>query len=140
MHDGVVADSAPRPTYDAAFDELAGVLLEESYVLAIDERDDAIEFSLDAVLTPSHPAYRPPAPNEKYCYRRGQLVVASVERPRVRRSGAPPATDATGERDFGNIDFLYPVDADGRDMWAMGGDWGELEAVEPTIKFVVLDA
>ena len=135
-----MADSEPTPTYDAAFSELAGVLLEESYVLAIDERDDAIEFSLDAVLTPDHPAYRPPAPNEQYCYRRGQLVVASSERPRLRRSEAPPATDATGEQDFGNIDSLYPVDSDGRDSWAMAGDWGELEVVEPLIRFVVLDA
>jgi len=89
---------------------------------------------------PSHPAYRPPGPNEQYCYWRGLLVVASVERPRLRRSGAPPATDATSEQDLGNIDSLIAVDADGRDLWAMGGCWGELEAVEPDISFVVSDA
>jgi hypothetical protein len=140
VQDGVVPDRESTPTYDAVFDELADVLLEESYVLAIDDRDDAIAFSLDAVLTPSHPAYRPPAPNEQYCYRRGQLVVASAERPRLRRSGAHPATDATGDQDFGNIDSLHRVDSDGRDMWAMEGEWGELEVVEPLIRFVVLGA
>ncbi len=139
VQDGVVPDSESTPTYDAAFDELAGVLLEESYVLAIHEHDGTVEFSLDAVLTPSHPAYRPPAPDEQYYYRRGQLVIVGAERPRLRHSDARPATDATGEEDFGNIDSLYPVDSNGRDRWAMEGDWGELEVVEPLIRFVVLD-
>ncbi len=131
VQDGVVPGEVP--TYDVAFDDLAGVLLEESYVLSIEERDDAVEFSLDAVLTPSHPAYRPPGPNEQYCYWRGLLVVASVERPRLRRSGGPPATDATSEQDLGNIDSLIAVDADSRDLWAMGGCWGELKRLNRTL-------
>ena len=81
------------PTYDVAFEDLAGVLLEESYVLLIEERDGAVEFSLDAVLTPCHVAYRSPRVGEQHCYRRGKLVVTSVERPRLRRSGAPPTTE-----------------------------------------------
>ncbi len=135
-----MSDSEPTSTYDATFAELAGVLLEESYVLAIDERDGAVEFALDAALTPSHPRYRPPAANEQYCYRRGQLVVAGAGLIRLRRSGARPATDAAGERDFGNIDSMHQVDSDGRDSWAMDGEWGELEVAEPRISFLVLDA
>jgi hypothetical protein len=70
-----------------------GLLLEELYVLLIEERDGAVEFSLDAVLNPCHVAYRSPRAGEQHCYRRGKLVVTSVERPRLRRSGAPPTTE-----------------------------------------------
>lgn len=33
-----------------------------------------------------------------------------------------PATDASGEPDFGNVDYLY--EEDGR--YFLGGDWGDV--------------
>ena len=94
---------------------------------------------LDAVLVPGYAAYRPAPPDEQYCYRRGHLVITSRELPRLRRSGAPPARDATGEQDLGHIDALMPVAA-ARETWRLKGDWGELDVVAPTVRFVLSEA
>jgi hypothetical protein len=57
-----------------SFPGLAGVFLEDSYVLGISESSEQLVFHLDAVLTPEHPAYQPPRPGEHYCYANGSLV------------------------------------------------------------------
>lgn len=44
--------------------ELAGVYLEDSYVLSIDEAPRRFSFTLDAVLTPEHPRYHRPVPGD----------------------------------------------------------------------------
>src|SRR5438093_4099897 len=86
---------------------LGDYYLEDSYVLGIHLTGEALVFDLEVVLTESHPEYRPPAPGEQYCYRRGRLafsdprLLAMVDTKPFR-----PSTDATGERDFGNIDGL----------------------------------
>lgn len=126
--------------YDVRFDDLACLWLEESYVLAITERCGAVEFTLEAVLTSGHPAYRSPAPDEQYCYRRAQLTVTGAGRPRLRLSGARPTPDPAGEPDLGNIDSLHRVNSKGPDSWAMQGDWGDLEVIEPRITVLIIDA
>lgn len=128
------------PTYHLVFHDLANVVLEESYVLAINEREGAVEFALVAVLGPGHEGYRPSLLGEQYCFGRGTLIVAGAELPRLRLSGAPPAIDATGEEDLDHIDSLIPFDVEGCDSWLMNGTWGELEVDEPTIRFVLSDA
>ena len=45
-----------------SFPGLAGVYLEDSYVLDISEAAGQVVFRLDAVLTPEHQAYRSPHP------------------------------------------------------------------------------
>jgi hypothetical protein len=93
-------------------------------VLGIHLTGEALAFDLDVVLIDSHPEYTPPRPGDQYCYRRGRLafpdprLVALVEAKPVRQ-----ATDATRERDFGNIDGLE-LEA-GR--YRITGDWGVLE-------------
>ena len=56
------------------FPGLAGVFLEDSYVLGISECSEQLVFHLDAVLTPEHSAYHSPRPGEHYCYANGSLV------------------------------------------------------------------
>ena len=50
-----------------SFPGLAGVFLEDSYVLGISESSELLVFHLDAVLTPEHSAYHSPRPGEHYC-------------------------------------------------------------------------
>jgi hypothetical protein len=119
--------------YQDAFAALAEIYLEDSWVFDLAPTEQGVIFRLDAVLTTGHPSYQPPAPNEQYCYRRAWLTVASTKRSHLQRSDAPPATDASGEQDFGNIDLFTPVDWDGEVAWEMTGDWGELLTVEPTV-------
>jgi hypothetical protein len=104
-----------------SFRGLAGVFLEDSYVLGISESSEQIVFHLDAVLTSEHPAYHSPRPGEQYCYEKGSLVFPDVTRVEwFRRNGSSRYTDASGEEDLGNIDTLT---VDGGAVVAEG-DWG----------------
>jgi len=51
----------------------------------------------------------------------------------LRSSHAPPATDASGENDYGHIDEFLPVQYNGENVWEMSGDWGDLLTVEPAV-------
>lgn len=112
---------------------LSGVYLEDSYVLAIElsQRDLVIE--LDAVLTPAHPAYRDPRPDEQYCFRRARIRVRDAESMRWVTQTMQPFRDATGEADYGSIDTWQIED----DVSRLTGEWGEIEFVDGVVTFEV---
>ena len=56
--------------YQEAFSDLAGVYLEDSWVLEVAPSDDGLALRVEAVLTPEHSCYEPPKPSEQYCYRK----------------------------------------------------------------------
>ncbi|MFB1295706.1 hypothetical protein ACAG24_009340 [Mycobacterium sp. pW049] len=103
-----------------ALPSLAGVYLEDSYVLEIIECRDRLVFNLDAVLTPEHPAYHSPLPGEHYCYTAASLVFPDVGHVEWVNRSACRFTDATGAMDLGNIDSLT---VEGN-LYAVEGDWG----------------
>lgn len=119
--------------YRTAFADLAAIYLEDSWVVAISASASQVAFRLDAVLTPDHALYQRPGPTAQHCYRRATLTVSSSTGLMLRRSGAPPAIDASGEADFGNIDAFAPVNRDGEVAWELSGDWGDLFVVEPVV-------
>jgi hypothetical protein len=102
---------------------LARVVLEESYVLDIEAHPAILEFRIDFVLSPEHPDYRQPHPDETYSTHRGWLRFSGVSSCVWSDQGAPPARDATGEIDFGNIDSLEWDNA----SYRLEGDWGRME-------------
>jgi hypothetical protein len=61
-HAGRVADLYDLGDYDETFVDLAGICLEDSWVLGIEESCTALVFLFDAVLTPDHRAYQPSKP------------------------------------------------------------------------------
>lgn len=103
-----------------SFPGLAGVFLEDSYVLDITETSERVVFHLDAVLTPEYPAHHSPPPGEQYCYANGSLVFPDVTRVVWLSRNDRHYTDASGEEDLGNIDILT-VDGD---AVVAEGDWG----------------
>ncbi|SRR6266542_4473075 len=104
-------------------DGLDEIVLEESYVLGITAEPGRVTFEVDFVLTPHHPEWVAPPPSEVECFRRGTLQLMGVRRLRWDDQGGPPATDATGERDFGHIDsFKWE-----HDRFLLEGDWGSLD-------------
>ena len=121
--------STPVPAYQE-ISSLAAVVLEESYVLDIEVRPGIVEFSMDFVLTPEHKDFRPLGPEANYCYRRGQLIFSGVKRCLWSDQGAPPARDATGEIDFGNIDSFEWDDS----RYVLQGDWGRMELVAENVQ------
>ncbi|MGA9873883.1 MAG: hypothetical protein WBQ44_22430 [Rhodococcus sp. (in: high G+C Gram-positive bacteria)] len=109
---------------------LADVYLEDSYVLSILEAPGELAFALDAVLTPESPRYQPPKPDEQYCYALGRLVFAQVTASTWVYRSTQQYTDAAGDVDLGNIDFL----SFDQGVYVAEGDWGRVEihsATEP---------
>jgi len=106
------------------------LVLEESFVLGIAATPGAVSFAIEFVLTPDHPAYSVPPEEENECYRRGELRFIGVRRLEWSDQGAPPATDATGEADFGHIDDMQW----NGNTYTLSGDWGQMtvEAAQVT--------
>jgi hypothetical protein len=120
----------PAVQYHEAFSDLAGVYLEDSWVLELARTDRELALRIDAVLTPAHPGYEPAKPGEQHCHRRGWLSVCgdSIE---THLSGSRPSTDATGEEDFGNVDaFVFDPT---NDHWLLEGDWGSARVHDPEV-------
>jgi hypothetical protein len=117
--------------YYEAFSDLAGVHLEDSWVLELAPSDDGLALRLEAVLTPEHPLYEPPMPGEHHCYRTAWLSVHGEHRMEVHLSGSRPAVDATGEVDFGNVDTFAFNQSE--DRWELEGDWGRARVRSPEV-------
>jgi hypothetical protein len=99
------------------------LVLEESYVLGVQATPGSVTFDIDLALTPEHPAYTPPPASETECFRVGRVRFVDVRELAWHGQGAVPATDASGERDFGHIDSLVWDD----DTFKLEGDWGRME-------------
>ena len=96
-------------------------------MLHVDAGRSSLAVGLEVVLAEDHPSYRPPAQGEQYCYRRGVLRFAAAREVEWVHVRMRPATDATGEPDFGHIDYLY--EEQGR--YVLGGDWGDVAVASP---------
>src|SRR5438309_409967 len=86
------------------FADLANVYLEDSFVLGIDQKPGALSFQLEAALTPSHPRYHEPKPDEQHCYADATLTIGGATRIGWVTRSSQTSRDATGEEDLGNID------------------------------------
>ncbi|MCW8377675.1 hypothetical protein [Streptomyces justiciae] len=102
-----------------------GVHLENSFVLDLKAAPGRLTLDVELVLTPEHPAYRPPAPGEQNCYARARIDIPDVRSLTWTDQGTPPAVDASGETDYGGIDVLYWDGA----AFHVEGDWGSIEVV-----------
>lgn len=115
------------------FPGLAGVYLEDSYVLSISEAAGQLTFELDAVLTPDSPVYQAPRPGEQYCYAKGKLIFPNVVSIEWVTRSERRFTDASGEQDLGNVDVLA---VDGQ-AFIVEGDWGKVRVVSDPPQFAV---
>ena len=118
--------------YWDAFPDLAGLVLEESWVLDLLPSERSLAVRLDAVMTEEHPQFEPPAPGERYSYLSGWLTLASDESLAIQPSGALPARDASGETDLGHVDRLLQVD---EECWEVEGEWGSVRMRRPVVSF-----
>jgi hypothetical protein len=108
-----------------AYEELPGFehfVLEESFVLDVTVTPGSVCFRLEVVLTPTHPEYVAPGPDSYLCYRNGRLEFEGVTEIEWTGQGAPPASDASGEVDYGHIDTME-WDAG---LYELQGDWGAM--------------
>ena len=112
---------------------LEDVYLEDSYVLAVKQSDDAIQFKLDLVLRESHPQYKTPEKNEQYCYRKAKLVFNNMRKIDWLKSQSQEYFDANGDVDYGNIDEFY---AEGNQYY-LSGDWGKIRIVSDQPELII---
>lgn len=120
-----------------AYEDLPGfehIVLEESFVLDVTAKPASVSFGLEVVLTPDHPEYVAPGPSSYLCYRDGRLEFDEVTGLEWTEQGAPPATDASGEIDYGHIDTME-WDAG---LYELHGDWGAMRVWAKSAR-VVLD-
>ncbi|WP_079178168.1 hypothetical protein [Streptomyces mangrovisoli] len=113
--------------------ELGQYFLEESYVLSIQASPGDLSLEMDLALSPEHPQHEPASPNERHCYRRGTIRYSGVKDLQWFDQGTPPAVDATGELDYGNIDSLT-VEGD---AYGMEGDFGRITIVARDISILL---
>jgi hypothetical protein len=113
--------------------EFDGVDLSESYVLGWRITPIELLFDLDVALTPEHPRYHSPRSGERGSWLRGSLRFpkASQIRGLAEQSRVPGATDATGARDYGNIDELSWADGEAHVVGEFGD--GTLRCERPYI-------
>lgn len=113
---------------------LAGLYLEDSYVLRIDERGDALIFYMEFVLTESHPEYESPKLGEQYCYRYGDITFPAVTRVAWLNRDGRKSVDADGKTDIGNIDSFYYENS----TYHLEGGWGVVKIISalPQVKLL----
>ncbi len=107
--------------------------LEDSWVLGIKTDERSVEFRLELVLTPEHPAYHDPLPGERYCYRRAKVTIENPRSVRWVSVDMRPYRDATGEVDYGSID-AWSLEGD---VSHIEGDWGELEVAGGNVRVLL---
>jgi hypothetical protein len=96
-----------------------------------------LTFVLDLALAPTHSAYRIPPIGQMHCYRTARVTVQSDTAILLRRSTLEPATDATGELDYGHIDTFGPVNGGDDDAWELTGDWGDALVRRPRVRILL---
>jgi hypothetical protein len=80
-------------------------LLEESWILIRDVRDDGWRIGCDLVLLPGHSLWTPPRDGEQYATTRGWIGLRNASRVSWSRDQRiQPAFDVSGELDWGNIE------------------------------------
>jgi len=91
--------------------DLAEVYLEDSFVLGLDAGPNTVTMRIELVLREGHPLYRPPIAGEQYCYATARFLYSDVKSLTWRMPTGPPATDATGEADYGGLE-QYTINDD----------------------------
>ncbi|MFF4502127.1 hypothetical protein [Streptomyces sp. NPDC001401] len=104
-------------------DGFVNVCLEDSFVLEVTAIPGFLALEVELVLTPQHPAYRPPVPGEQHCYVRAAIEFLKVRNLMWADQGTPPAVDASGAKDFGGIDALFWNGS----VFHLEGDWGAID-------------
>jgi hypothetical protein len=103
-------------------ESLRHFVLEESWVLGVVASPGLVELTVDFTFAGSHPDLLPPRAGDANYTRVGVVRFEGVSSLVWTGQGVPPATDSTGEKDWGAIDSLK---CDGSQFW-LEGDWGAM--------------
>ncbi|MEM8674872.1 MAG: hypothetical protein AAGF83_13510 [Cyanobacteria bacterium P01_G01_bin.67] len=123
----------PKPYYELP--GLNNLYLEDSYVLNINEKNNYIEFLIEAVLIEEHPLHHPPSPQEQYCYQKAKICFFNTRQIIWLEKTNVSYKDPDNEIDHGNIDVFYQFD----NYFYLEGDWSQLKIVESLMSVEILN-
>jgi hypothetical protein len=91
---------------------LKGIDLPESFVLGWNTANARLVFQIEFALWPESSFYRQPREDEWTCFRRGVLVFERITiiEGLKKQEDVRYGTDASGERDYGNVDIFEEKD------------------------------
>ena len=125
----------------AEIDELAGVDLEDSWILGwhYDSEQQHLGIELEASLWPGNPHYENPKPDEYTCYKKAVLTFEGVEdlKGLPKQEEVRPNHDPDGSVDFGNI-YGFRFGEDG--AFSFETDFGEISGKCRSFRFAVNEA
>jgi len=102
--------------------ELSELYLEDSFVLDLQISPNTVVLDMEFVLREGHQRYSMPTEDEQYCYNRGRLRFTGVTTSTWRMPTRLPATDETGEVDYGGIESYSITE----NRHHLSGEFGEL--------------
>lgn len=103
--------------------KLGNLYFEDSYVIDIKQDEKHIKFLIEAILTPEHPLYHSPLPDEQYCYKNIKLCFSNFDKAIWIEKNDVYNIDINGEIDRGNIDCFYQYN----NYFYLTGEWGKLK-------------
>jgi len=88
-----------------------GIDLTDSFVLSWRQSPTEILFNLEASIWPQSEYYEEPIDDEITCYKPATLIFKNVDEVSglLEMSEVRPFSDASGEKDYGNIDSLEQI-------------------------------
>ena len=112
-----------------------GIDLNDSFVLSWAHKPNEVVFDLEASIWPESKYYEKPLKDEYTCYKHARLSIINIKEIKGLKemSQVLPATDATGEKDYGNIDTLKKS----KDGYYLEGEFGSVSIVGGEIHFEI---
>ena len=127
-------DDGPVSTDYPHWPGFEGVALEGSYALDIEAHPGTLVLRLDLLLLPGHPAWEPPKPGDRACFKTATLKFSTVRSLHWVGMGIRQAVDPSGTADFGSVDSLTRTGH----RYQIEGDWGQI-AVEADVPSLSLE-
>lgn len=112
---------------DPRFD---GIDFEKSYVLGVIYDDESLTLELDFNLTPDHPGYTSPQPDQDGCYRAGYVRFADIQDLHIDKARA---ADGGEIEDYSTI---FSVSGDGA-RFEFSCGWGEIQVAAKTVRIAL---
>jgi len=112
-----------------------GIDLNDSFVLAWSSTGNELDITLEASIWPESEYYEKPKNNEYTCYKPAKLRIRNIKNISGLRSmeQVMSSTDATGEKDYGNIESLEKSDQG----FSLEGDFGSVAITGGEISFEI---
>ena len=112
-----------------------GIDLNDSFVLSWSRGTIELAFEVEASIWPESEYYENPNNDEYTCYKPARLLFKNVKEVNglLEMGQVTPSSDATGEKDYGNVNVLR----DNSEGFVIEGDFGSVSIVGGEMYFKI---